>query len=105
MQEEQRPAQTMRRPTRLVKYAYPSHIGVQSTVLESAGESLDVAAQPTTRIEPVSLNNVPNSDPGDISNQVTHLMQLSGMLRPIRVPQQQAGDQNDTVLSKNRGSA
>ena len=84
MQPEQRPAQSIRRPTRLIKYSYPSTLEVKFMAPASVGaEDLpDVASQPTTQIKPVNSTN---------------LMQLSGMMRAIRIPKQRPTPQNAVV--------
>src|SRR3989440_8413640 len=84
MQPEQRPAQSIRRPTRLIKYSYPSTLEVNFMASASAGDDdlPDVASQPTTQIKPVNS---------------THLMQLSGMMRAIRIPKQLPTPQNAVV--------
>jgi len=84
MQPEQRPAQSIRRPTRLIKYSYPSTLEVKFIAPASAGDDdlPDVASQPTTQIKPVNS---------------THLMQLSGMMRAIRISKQLPTPQNAVV--------
>src|SRR3989440_4542178 len=84
MQPEQRPAQSIRRPTRLIKYSYPSTLEVKFMAPTSAGadDLPDVASQPTTQIKPVNS---------------THLMQLSGMMRTISIPKQLPTPQNTAV--------
>ncbi|MFL5592772.1 MAG: YbhN family protein [Ktedonobacteraceae bacterium] len=84
MQPEQRPAQSIRRPTRLIKYSYPSTLEVKFMAPASTGATdlPDVASQPTTQIKPVNS---------------THLMQLSGMMRAIRIPKQLPTPQNAAV--------
>ena len=84
MQPEQRPAQSIRRPTRLIKYSYPSTLEVKFMAPASAGDDdlPDVASQPTTQIKPVNS---------------THLMQLRGMMRAIRIPKQLPIPQNAVV--------
>ncbi len=84
MQPEQRPAQSIRRPTRLIKYSYPSTLEVKFIAPASAGDDdlPDVASQPTTQIQPVNS---------------THLMQLSGMMRAIRISKQLPTPQNAVV--------
>ncbi len=106
MQQGQRPAPSIHRPARLVKYTYPIGMGGQERV--NLSETIDVAQQPTTGMEVVSsslllltspfdFDNQPSADPGDISSQSTHLMQLSGMMQmqAIRLPRPQADTQKE----------
>src|SRR5947209_4502868 len=103
MQPEQRPAPSIRRPTRLIKYSYPSTIETDfiAPASDSASDLTDAASQPTTRIKrvnnlslpvtpPFSFKSIAGADPDDVSSQSTHLMHLSGMMRTIRVPKQQS---------------
>src|SRR6266571_117960 len=96
MHHEQRPASSIRRHTRLIKYPYPSTLRNASA---NDQNGTDVAQRPTTRMNsvhkaslpptPPVFNNMTNTgaDPDDISIQSTlHLMQLSGMMRAVRVP-------------------
>lgn len=75
MQLEQHPAKSIRRPTRLIKYPYPSILEtkVMAPTSTGAGDLPDIASQPTTQITPVNS---------------AHLMQLSGMMQAIRIPTQ-----------------
>src|SRR5947209_7348076 len=114
MQHEQRPAQFIRRPTRLIKHPYPFDLGNKCA---DQHDVLDVATLPTAHMEavkdqgdrimgqgyttdrvasPVYSRGDPCgrpgggldaiTDPTDIASQSTaHLMQLSGMMRAIRL--------------------
>src|SRR5258708_10009540 len=106
MHQVQRPAPSIHRPARLVKYTYPIGMGGQERV--NLSETIDVAQQPTTGMEVVSsslllltspfdFDNQPSADPGDISSQSTHLMQLRGMMQmqAIRLPRPQADTQKE----------
>ena len=92
MQPEQRPAQSIRRPTRLIKYSSPSTLGVKFMAPTRAGadDLPDIASQPTTQINPV--NSI-------------HLMQLSGMMRAIRMAKQPSPQQNAASISYNSGNS
>src|SRR5712692_10619765 len=118
--DHQHPTQTIRRPTRLVKYAIPAPI-IGENKSTGLDDSTDIAVQPTALMEPVGMAEVAEASaattiplctlsawyssgcaclshadadlPDDISSQQTHLMQLSGMMRAIRIaPSQDAGD-------------
>src|SRR5437763_16812092 len=92
MQSEQRPAQSIHRPTRLIKYSYPSTLEVKFMAPASAGSDdlLDVASQPTTQIKPVNSTHFLLPLPAGI-------MQLSGMMQAIRIPKQRSTPQNAVV--------
>ncbi len=120
-QDHQHPTQTIRRPTRLVKYAIPAPI-IGENKSTGLDDSTDIAVQPTALMEPISMaeasaaTTIPRGEPTawyssgcarlshadadlpeDISSQQTHLMQLSGMMRAIRIaPSQDAGPHQDT---------
>jgi uncharacterized protein (TIRG00374 family) len=125
MQQDNRPARPIRRPVRLIKYsATPSSLPAVSTESIRQHEiGVDVAMQPTLLMDsvgdisknaaipitpPYSFQKIPLSDADmrldvlddeevkDISALSTrHLMQLSGMVRAVRVPQTQRGQLTD----------
>ncbi|MFL5659887.1 MAG: hypothetical protein ACJ8BW_00890, partial [Ktedonobacteraceae bacterium] len=103
MRPGQRPAPSIHRPARLVKYTHPTGIGRERVNLS---ETTDVAQQPTAGMEVVSapllpltspfdFDTLPFADPDDISSQSTHLMQLSGMMQAIRLPRPQPDTQKE----------
>src|SRR5258706_7192745 len=103
MRPGHRPAPSIHRPARLVKYTHPTGIGQERVNLS---ETIDVAQQPTTGMEVVSaplllftspfdFDNQPFADLDDISSQSTHLMQLSGMMQAIRLPRPQPDTQKE----------
>jgi uncharacterized protein (TIRG00374 family) len=116
MQHDQRSAQSMRRPARLVKYPTPALPKNGSTELDAVN---DVANQPTKQMQQVSKPPHPitpaynlgwlspadlEPDLDDIGSQSTNLMQLSGMLRTIRVQQPQPSRQRNAANSNNDGA-
>src|SRR5438552_2347558 len=84
MQQKQRPAPSIRRPTRLIKYPpAPNREHDYAGLNDVTG----VATQPTISIEPVIhpslsitppfiFDSIPDTHPDDISSQTTHLMRL-----------------------------
>jgi uncharacterized protein (TIRG00374 family) len=116
MQHNQRPAPSIRRPTRLIKYPIPPKLVSRDAELDAVN---DVAGQPTQVMEPVSNPSHPDMpaysldsmidlaaaglepDPYDISSQSTHLMQLSGMMRALHVQQAQPASQGNTTVHTN----
>lgn len=119
MQHDQRSAHSMRRPTRLVKYPIhptPTIPKNGSTELDAVN---DVANQPTKLMQQVSKPPHPTTpaynlgglspadlepDLDDISSQSTNLMQLSGMLRTVRIQQPQPFNQRNAAISHNDGA-
>src|ERR1700730_7375328 len=104
MQQGPRPAPSIHSPTRLVKYTYPFALGGGER--GNVSETIEDAQQPATGMyvvgsslllltSPFDFDNQPSADPGDISSQSTHLMQLSGMMQAIRLPRPQADTQKE----------
>src|ERR1051326_8327268 len=90
MQLEQHPAKSIRRPTRLIKYPYPSTLEAKAMAPTSAGagDLPDIASQPTTQITLVNS---------------THLMHLSGMMQAIRIPTQPTNHQSVAPVLNEEG--
>jgi uncharacterized protein (TIRG00374 family) len=112
MRPGQRPAPSIHRPARLVKYTHPTGIGQERVNLS---ETTDVAQQPTIGMEVVSVplllfsspfdfDTLPFADPDDISSQSTHLMQLSGMMQAIRLPRPQPDTQKEQGVGETSAS-
>jgi uncharacterized protein (TIRG00374 family) len=113
MQQDQRPAPPIRRPTRLVKFPHPSTHKSRDAELATFS---DVAGQPTLSMERVSKLSRPISpayglkgihelspselepDLFDISGEITHLMKLSGVISAVRIQQQQPANQDSKTF-------
>jgi uncharacterized protein (TIRG00374 family) len=100
MQQEQRPASSILRPTRLIRHSYPSYLPNNST-----GEQfeIDIAQMPTNHMHSVQKPSLPlpsslpyqnssispdsDHDTDNLSAQSNrHLMRLSGMMPAVRLP-------------------
>ncbi|GAC1384825.1 MAG: hypothetical protein NVSMB33_13490 [Ktedonobacteraceae bacterium] len=111
MQPEQRPAPSIYRPTRLIKY---SHSSALTNERADAQNETDVAQRSTTLTESISELSLPltpplafsakkaiGNEPDDISVQSTlHLMRLSGMMQAIRLPISSTNYQHAAKLTK-----
>src|SRR2546423_10023532 len=119
MQQDQRPAPSIPRPTRLIKFPHPSTH--KSGDAELAAFS-DVAAQPTLVTERVGKPSRPvlsayglkgihelspselEPDLFDISDEITHLMKLSDVISAVRIQRPQPAHQDHETFVDNAGA-
>lgn len=119
MQQDQRPAPSIRRPTRLIKFPHPSPH--KSRDAELAAFS-DVAGQPTVLMERVGKPSRPvvsaydlrcihelspselEPDLFDISDEITHLMKLSDVISAVRIQRPQPAHQDHETSANNAGA-
>src|SRR5438270_2094090 len=121
MQQDQRPAPSIRRPTRLIKFPHSSTHPHKSRDAELAAFSY-VAGQPTLAMERVGKSSRPvlsayglkcihelspselEPDLFDISDEITHLMRLSDVISAVRIQQPQPANQDHETSANNAGA-